>query len=927
MFLKKYIFIFLFMSMLATKVFALELPPMDPSILYGKLDNGLTYYIKKNTTPKKKLALNLVVKAGSLMESEEQLGLAHLLEHMAFNGSKNFPKNSIDTYFNSIGLTLGAHFNASTGFENTNYKFEIPTDKPGAVETAIHILSDIVSNLDLSDAAFDKERKIVEEEWRGDLGIQNRHHEIVGKALFNESLYFYRRPIGNIDSIRNFKNEEGRKYYQDWYQPSSMAVFAVGDIDPKEIEKYITKYFSHIVNTKTVTFPDYSIPDFATNKFVVFKDPKKNYLSFTIFEKRDYVKLNSYENHKIHLIHELAIFIFKKRLQEIVHRENPVVLDSDASLLKISRDNFYHYSFAILQDDKINEGIEELITSIETIRKFGFTQEELDVIKKTILTDYEQGVQEYTTRRSKFFIEEYIRNFTEDENISSSADYLELIKEIYPTITLADVNNYFAQAFNGTNRIIELSVPERITDLPSEADIENIIQKVRSNKLTQASFNINKKQLIPHALTGGEIKHKEYLKELDITKIELSNGATIYLKPTTFKKGSFSFKARSMGGHSKASFEQLPSAKYLDDILDMSNLGEFSITDFNNVLPLDYVDVKPMVGPLFEGYDGDAISKYKEELFQMIYLNYTDRRITQSVVDNYKMQQLEILENSKSLPSFKMAQLLNKSYYQNHPRYLPRTAENINKINLQDLQDVYKDRFGDISDFTFIFVGDFEPSEFEEYAKKYIGSLPATFRKEKFYDHGIRLNKNKETIEIKEANPVKSSQTRFYNKNFANNISNRQIYSLLIDILQEEFVDEIRENLNLVYSISARSFDIAKYPEEVFTLRIDYESSIDNVERINKEIDVILAKIKQGNFDPKLLVEKKMGLINSYKENLNKNTFWTYVLNEYIQNKEPLNNIINVERIINNVTKNDIINLANEIFDENYITASMHLDG
>ncbi len=175
-------------------------------------------------------------------------------------------------------------------------------------------------------------------------------------------------------------------------------------------------------------------------------------------------------------------------MQEIVHRENPIVLDSDASLLKISRDNFYHYSFAILQDDKISEGIEELITSIETIRKFGFTQEELDVIKKTILTDYEQGVQEYTTRRSKFFIEEYIRNFTEDENISSSADYLELIKEIYPTITLADVNNYFAQAFNGTNRIIELSVPERITDLPSEADIENIIQKVRSNKLTQASF-------------------------------------------------------------------------------------------------------------------------------------------------------------------------------------------------------------------------------------------------------------------------------------------------------------------------------------------------------------------------------------------------------------------------------------------------------
>ena len=309
MFFKKHFFIFLLMSMLATKVYAQELPPMDPNILYGKLENGLTYYIQKNTTPKNKLALNLVVKAGSLMETEKQLGLAHLLEHMAFNGSKNFPKNSIDDYFNSIGLSLGSHFNASTGFETTNYRFEIPTDQSGAVKKGIHILSDIVSNLDLSDEAFERERKIVEEEWRGDLGIRDRQFEQMGKLLFNNSRYFYRKPIGNIKTIRTFAYEEARKFYNDWYQPSSMAIFAVGDIEPKEVEAFIKTYFSSIPNTKKVTFPSYSIPDFEKNQFTIFRDKKKDYLSFSILEKRDYVKINSYENQRIHLVHELVLSI------------------------------------------------------------------------------------------------------------------------------------------------------------------------------------------------------------------------------------------------------------------------------------------------------------------------------------------------------------------------------------------------------------------------------------------------------------------------------------------------------------------------------------------------------------------------------------------------------------------------------------------
>ena len=923
----KHIFIFIVMSLFATKVYAKDLPPMDPNILYGKLENGLTYYIQKNTTPPKKLELNLVVKAGSLMETDKQRGLAHLLEHMAFNGSKNFPKNSIDNYFNSIGLSLGKHFNASTGFENTTYKFEIPTDKQGAVEKGIYILSDIVSNLDLSDEAFERERKIVEEEWRRDLGVEDRHFQQVGKILFNHSRYFHRRPIGNIEIIRNFEYEEGRKFYRDWYQPSSMAVFAVGDIEPKQIEQYVKKYFSSLQNTKQVTFPSYSIPDFATNQFVIFKDKKKDYLSFSILEKRDYPKINTYENQRLHIIHELALLIVQKRLQELTHKDNPVILDTNFTFAKVSRDNFYHYCYAILDDAKIYEGIEELLTSIEIAKRFGFTEQELERVKQELLTDYEQNVKGYSTRSSRKYVREYTRHFTEDEMIIGSKAQYKLVQEIVPDLTLQDVNQFFREALSGKNRIIEISAPERITNLPSEADIDKMFVKVQSKQLVQNSFKIKQKKLITKELPGSAIVNKEINKELEITKITLANGAIIYLKPTKFKKDSILFKSRSFGGYSKANSQQLYSAKYLDEILEVSNLGEFSVTELQNVLSSEYVSVRPMLGAEFEGFDGSAISKYKEELFQLIYLNFTDRRIGASVVHNYKRKELEKWENQKNLPENTLRQKFSETLFQHHPRYFFKTAEVIEKINLQDLQDVYKDRFADVSDFSFIFVGDFDVAEFEQFAAKYIGSLPGIFRKESFTDHGMRFNKKKELVEVRELKPVKSTQGRYYNRTFINNVKNRQICGILASMLSEVLHDEIREKDNLVYSIHSGIFDMWKYPEEFFAFTIFYESSPDSVDIINKAIDALLVKITKGDFDPKLLQEKKLELINSYKNNINKNHFWAFAINEYIQNKENMANILTIESVVNSITVQDIMHLAKEIFTENYMRYSFYSQG
>ena len=897
---------------------------IDPRVLYGKLDNGFSYYIRKNNKPAERVILNLTIKAGSLMEDERQLGLAHLLEHMAFNGSKNFPKRSIDEYLNSIGLSIGADFNAFTTREETVYQFEIPINKKDSIEKGIFILSDIASNLTFEPEAFERERKIVEEEWRSDTGYKDKYNDQVLSKFFNNSLYYKRKPIGDIEIIRNFKYEDVISYYKKWYQPNAMALFAVGDIEPKNIEKLIKKYFSDKKNTSNNIYPSYRIPDFSENKFVFFQDEKNTSLNFSIYEKKDNYKINTLVNFRRFLLERLMYSMFENRLNELIYKNNPSFVSATLSESEFTLETYYRNLTITLKEDQILKGIEDVYELFESTKRYGFEQHELNLAIKNYLTEISQDVNEIDTAEGQSFIEEYTRHFTSDEMISGREKEYELAKKIFDNLKVEQINILFKNFFTNQNRIILIEAPQRIQNLPSEEDFKNIITKVEQSNIDKFIVKKNQNNLIEVNLEEADIVKENYNDLLDLTYLELSNGAKIYLKKTDFENNKIYLRARSYGGYSKINLDKLPSAKYLDDIIALSDISKFSVPELQRIVPVEFLSISPFLSTYTEGVNGETISKYTKQWFELLYLTLTDVRFNEKVIDNFKKEALQDWNNKKDLNYTKFnIQLINK-FYNDHPRKKYLTEKDISKINIQDIEEIYKDRFSDASDFYFIIVGDFKYDEIIPYIKKYIGNLPSSFKNEYYQDHNIRINKNKESIIVSDKNPIKNSEYRFYHRNFSNKTKDRLTYNLLIQILDKMLFDDIRENQNLVYSIQADNYSNYSHPEPHLRMMINYSSEPSNVSKINNGIDRILKKIVNGQFDKQIFQEKKIGMLDDYNGELTTNSFWIESIDTFILNNEPLERTQYIDDIIKSINTNDIVKLAKKIFkDDNYIKASL----
>ena len=356
--------------------------PLDPAITYGKLENGFTYYIRENQTPKNKATIKLIIKAGSIMEEENQLGLAHLLEHMAFNGSKNFPKKKIDEYMSSIGLNLGSHYNATTSFLKTSYDYEIPTKNDEDIEVALKILTDISKNLSLEPEAFEKERKIVEEEWRKDIGGSQNYINEFHKVMFKNSRFLERKPIGTLEVIQNFKYQDVIDYYQKWYRPQLMGLFVIGDIKVDKIETIIKENFGKLKNLEQLQIPDYKIPDYPENQFFVYQDDTIKNLTFSLFEKNDFKKINNLTNYKEALISNLTNAIFSRRIDEIIEKNNQKFINAYITDFEASDFDEFKVAAVTLKEDEIITGIEDFLIIIEQIKRYGFLNSELELAKK-----------------------------------------------------------------------------------------------------------------------------------------------------------------------------------------------------------------------------------------------------------------------------------------------------------------------------------------------------------------------------------------------------------------------------------------------------------------------------------------------------------------------------------------------------------------
>ena len=898
--------------------------PMDKNITYGKLNNGVTYYVKNNQLPKNKAYIELVIKAGSLHENDNQLGLAHLLEHMAFNGTKSFPKNKIDEYLRSLGLSIGADFNASTTFERTIYKFQIPTNDEKYLDTGVHFLSEIGSELSLEDEAFERERKIVEEEWRKGLGKLDRINELQKPYLFKNSKYLERDPIGTMDIIRNFKYETAKEYYRQWYRPELMGVFIVGDVDQKKAEQIIKKYFSSIkAKTSAIEKPLGSVPKYNETVFANIADPEISGLYVQMLNREPKLFIETGVNYKDYLIRYLTDTIFQKRLNRILIEQDSPLISSYVNISELSEQEEMYSVTAMLKEGQVQEGLKFLLNEIERVKQNGFVEDELILAKKNKLLSLEISLTQKNTTASAELLDEYRRHFT-DKDMASGIDYeFELAKQIIKTITIKDINDNFNKYYQPDDRIVLFKSPEKYKNLLNKEMFIALEQEIAKHKLIQSDYALSKKKLINKELKGSKIVKEFKHKGTDVIELDLANGVKVLLKPTKNKEKEFNFTAKSPGGFSYVPLPALHSIQNTEKIISESGLGEFTRTELNDLFNPGFISIAPYFTYSYEGLSGKTITAYQKELFELIYLHFQNINYNKTSLDKLKTELKEYLKLANTDAKERFARKFAENYYKNNPRALNLTEQEINKINIEDIKSFYTERFKDGGDFTFTFVGDFKVDELKLLITKYLGSLPILGRKETYVDDGVRVEKELVKYEVFENLEEQSKNIRSYNKSFDYNVKNRFIIYSTETILKRMLHEEIREKQNLVYSISVQSYGVSKFPEPKYSLIIMFDSDPNNKDKIFRESEKVLEKLKAGDFPDHYLDEAIKGHLRNYELDKQSNRWLVRAISDYYHENEPLETAEILDKVIKSVTKEDIKKLAINTFDNKYIEASL----
>jgi zinc protease len=917
-------FVAIIFNVNAAEIDLKKILPMDPKITYGKLDNGVTYYVKNNQLPKNKAYIELVIKAGSLHENDDQRGLAHLLEHMSFNGLKSFPKNKIDEYLRSLGLSLGADFNASTSYETTIYKFQIPTSEEKYLDTGIHILSEIGSELTLEDEAFDKERKIVEEEWRRGLGKFDRINELQKPYLFKNSKYLERDPIGTMDVIRNFKYETAKEYYRQWYRPELMGVFIVGDVDQKKAEQIIKKHFSSIkAKTPAIEKPLGTVPKYNETVFANITDPEISGLYIQMLNRESKLFIETGVNYKDYLIRYLTDTIFQKRLNRILVEQNSPLISANVNISELSEQEEMYSVTAMLKEGQVKEGLKFLLNEIERVKQNGFVEDELVLAKKNKLLSLEISLTQKNTTASAELLDEYKRHFT-DKDMASGIDYeFELAKQIMKTITLKEINDNFRKYSQPDDRIVLFKSPAKDKSLLSKEMFMALEQETTKQKLAQSDYVLSKKKLINKELKGSKIVKEFKHKGTDVIELDLANGVKVLLKPTKNKEKEFNFTAKSPGGFSYVPLPALHSIQNTGKIISESGLGQFTRTELNDLFNPGFVSIAPYFTYAYEGLSGKTISAYQKELFELIYLHFEDINYNKTSIDKLKTELKEYLKLEKSDAKARFAKTFAENYYKNNPRALNLTEQEIDKINIEDIKSFYKERFKDGGDFTFTFVGDFKVDELKQLITKYLGSLPTLGRKETYVDDGVRVERELVKYEVFENLEQQSKSIRSYNKSFDYNVKNRFIIYSTETILKRMLHEEIREKQNLVYSISVQNYGVSKFPEPKYSLIIIFDSDPINKDKILRESEKVLDKLKAGDFPDHYLDEAIKGHLRNYELDKQSNRWLASAISDYYHENEPLETAEILDKVIKSVTKEDIKKLAINTFDNKYIEASL----
>jgi zinc protease len=850
--------------------------PVDPAITQGQFPNGLRYYVRANKKPEKRAELRLVVNAGSILEDDDQRGLAHFVEHMAFNGTEHFPKQQVVSFLESLGMRFGADVNAYTSFDETVFMLTVPTDKPETMDQSLLILEDWAHGVAFEPAEVEKERGVVMEEWRLRRGANARMQDKVFPIWLQGSRYPDRLPIGTTEIIQGFKPERLKKFYADWYRPDLMAVVAVGDFDKAAVESLIKTHFGSMpAATAPRPRATFDIPDHPATVFAITADKEQPMTTVeieTLLPARPEGTVGGYRQKTVD---GLFSSMLSARFAEIAQKPDAPFLQAftgRGAFLARGKENAT--LAALVKEDSIERGLEALVSEAERVTRFGFTATELERQKVNVLRSYERNMTERDNRVSASRADEYVRNFLQHETLPSAEDEYVLHQQLLPTITLDQINKLAREWFPDSNRIVIVTAPEKPgLVLPDEAKLKKVLRDAEEKELKAYVDTAAAATLLDAVPTGGTIARTAAKDAMGITEWELSNGVKVVLKPTTFKEDEILFTATSPGGTSLASDQDYIPASTATQLVTAGGIGKLNAIDYRKVMTGKIASANPYIRELDEGMTGSSSRKDLETMFQLIYLRFTQPRADAAAVAAQASQMKTMLANQMSNPSFAFADAINSAMYQNHPRRRTQTAATVDEWNLDKSLAFYKDRFADASDFTFVIVGSFDLPTIKPLVERYLGGLPSIRRKETWKDVGAKTATGVIDKTVEKGIEPKSQAAIVFTGPFEWNQTQRIAIRAMAEILQTRLLELIREDLGGTYSITAGA-GYNKLPTPDYSIRIQFGSdparNQDLVGRVLEEIE----DFKASGPTEKQLNDEKQALLRDFEANTKQNAYY-----------------------------------------------------
>jgi zinc protease len=893
--------------------------PLDPLVRTGVLPNGLTYYIRKNVKPEKRVELRLAVNTGSVQEDDDQLGLAHLVEHMCFKGTKSFPKADLIHYLQSVGATFGPDINAYTAFDETVYMLSLPTDVPDTLQNGLKIMREWAHDVTFDPADIDTERGVVVEEWRLGRGASQRMLDKFLPVIFKDSKYAQRLPIGTKESIEGMSHDTIKRFYHDWYRPDLMAMIVVGDIDPDQMEQTIRTEFGSIpASAQPRPKEAFAIPDNDAPLFSIVSDRENPYNILILAFKTAVPKYETTDDFRRHLTEELFLQLLNLRLAELMQQANPPFIYTNASYghLWVRAKGAYQLT-VVVPDGGVDRGLATVLTENERVRQHGFTANELTRAKKSMLRSLEQRYLDREKTESPKLVGEFVAHYLAQEPAPGITYEYEFAKAHLDGITLDEVNRLPQQWITPKNRVVVVeNVEKPAVKLPAEAELQAVFSQVAATKVEPYQEKQLAASLLATKPAPGRIVAQKTIDAIGVTELTFANGVRVVLKPSQFKNDEVVFTAYRPGGQFLFGDDYNLAAQLAAPCAMESGVGSFSKPDLQKMLAGKTVFVQPQLSPYYDGLRGNSSAGDLETALQLTWLYFTAPRADETVYSSLVSRQQAALKNVLSNPLYSFFNETRKIRYDHNPRtpgLLP-TDEDWAKVSFAKTTEVYRTRFANAAGFTFVFAGSFTVESITPLLQTYLGSLPSTGVAGTWKDLGVRSIPGPFEQTLLRGTDPKSFVLISFEGPAARTLEDGHTLWSMGNILQRALIDKLRLELGGVYAVNVNILS-EKAPYDHYAFDLVIPCAPDNVEKLVAATYGEINRIRQDGVKPEEIQKEVESQRRTAEKDEKDNGAWSWKLEMIYRENEPFTRLSNPEGLIALVTAENVQRVAVKFVD------------